>query len=176
MTITEYLLNIFLVGLVVLQIRGHKVTRARLLFPLLVTVFVASQFMRGIPTAGNDALLEASLAIAGAGLGVLAALFTSVERDGTTAFAKAGAVAAVLWVVGIGARVGFSVWVSHGGSPEVARFSVANHITSGHAWAAAFVLMAMLEVAVRTGVLYIKAVRTGAEIPRGGLRERLVAA
>lgn len=176
MTFTEYLLNIGLVGLVLLQIRGHKVTRARMLLPVVVTVWVASQFLHGLPTAGNDTVLETTLALIGAALGAVAGLATSVTRQGAGAFAKAGTVAAFLWIVGVGARVAFSVWVTHGGQPTVARFSAAHSITSGAAWAAAFIFMAMLEVTVRTGVLYVKALRTGAEIPRGGLRQRLVAA
>jgi hypothetical protein len=176
MTITEYLLNISLVGLVVLQIRGHKITRARLLFPVVVTVWVALQFLHAIPTAGNDAVLEAGLAFTGAALGALAGVATSVRRQGAGAFAKAGVVAAALWIAGIGARMAFSIWVTHGGRHTVAAFSAANHITSNAAWVAGFVLMAMLEVTVRTAVMYIKAVQSGAEIPRGGLRQRLIAA
>lgn len=176
MTATEYLLNIGLVGLVVLQIRGHKVTRARLLFPVVMTAWVASSFLHGLPTAGNDSLLEVTLAVSGAALGVFAGLTTSVTRQGAGAFAKAGAIAAVLWVAGIGARVGFSLWVAHGGRSSVASFSASHHITSGAAWAAGFILMAILEVAVRTGVLYLKTLRSGAEIPRGGLRQLLVTA
>jgi hypothetical protein len=68
------------------------------------------------------------------------------------------------------------MWVTHGGHANVARFSAAYHITSGTAWVAGFILMAMLEVTVRTGVLYSKALRSGAEIPRGGLRQHLAAA
>ena len=75
-------------------------------------------------------------------------------------------------MLGIGARVAFSFWVSHGGQPAVARFSAVHHITSGQAWAAAFILMAMTEVAVRTGVLYVKTRQSGAAIPRGGLLHR----
>lgn len=176
MTAIEYLLNIGLVGLVVLQIRGHKVTRARLLLPVVVTVWVASSFLHGLPVAGNDAVLEVSLASVGAALGVLAGLATTVSRQGAGAFAKAGAVAALLWIAGIGARVGFSFWVSHGGQPSVATFSASHHITSGAAWVGGFILMAMLEVTIRTAILYVKALRTGAEIPRGGLRQHLVAA
>ena len=86
---------------------------------------------------------------------------TAVRLDGASAFAKAGLVAAVLWVVGIGARMGFALWVGHGGQAAVARFSVLHHITSGSAWGAAFVLMAMAEVASRTGVLYLKTRRIG---------------
>ncbi len=55
-----------------LQIRGHKITWPRLIFPVVVTVWVASQFLRGIPTAGNDTLLKTSLALAGVAFGLLA--------------------------------------------------------------------------------------------------------
>ena len=176
MTATEYLMNIGLVGLVVLQIRGHKITRARMLLPVVVTVWVASQFLHGLPSGGNDAVLEFGLASCGVAFGLLAGLATSVFRQGAGAVAKAGTVAAFLWVAGIGARVGFQLWVTHGGQASVASFSAAHHITSGAAWAAGFIFMAMLEVTVRTGVLWVRALRTGAEIPRGGLRQRLVTA
>jgi len=169
MTITDYLMNIGLIALVVLQIRGHKVTRARLVFPLVATVFVAAQFLHAIPTAGNDLVLIVGLASVGAALGAGAGLVTDVRLVGVNAFAKAGLVAAVLWVVGIGARMGFALWVGHCGQAAVARFSGLHHITSGSAWGAAFVLMAMAEVASRTGVLYLKARRSGAVIERGGL-------
>jgi hypothetical protein len=176
MTTTEYLMNIALMGLVVLQIRGHKITRARLLLPVVLTVWAASQFLHAIPTAGNDLVLETSLAVLGVTLGVTAGWATSVGRVGAGAFAKAGTVAAALWIVGIGARMGFSIWVTHGGQASVAHFSATHDITSGAAWLAGFILMATLEVVVRTGVLYAKAVRSGADIPRGGLRQHLAAA
>jgi len=35
---------------------------------------------------------------------------TTVRLDGANAFAKAGLVAAALWIVGIGARMGFALW------------------------------------------------------------------
>jgi hypothetical protein len=38
----------------------------------------------------------------------------------------------------------------------VARFSEMHHITSGQAWTAALVLMAIGEVASRIGVLYVR--------------------
>lgn len=39
MTTTEYALNVALVALVLLQIRGIKVTKAALLFPVVMTVW-----------------------------------------------------------------------------------------------------------------------------------------
>jgi hypothetical protein len=174
MTTFEYALNIALVGLVVLQIRGIRLTKAALLLPVVMTGWAASQILHAVPTAGNDLQLEAIFALAGASLGVAAGLMTTVRRDGAAAVAKAGAVAAVLWVLGIGARVGFSVWVQNGGAGEVLQFSVAHHITGGPAWGTSLVLMALAEVISRTGVLYVKARRSGATIERGGLVRRFV--
>jgi len=176
MTISEYALNFALVGLVVLQIRGVKVTKAALLFPVVVTTWVATSLLKTIPTAGNDLVLVISGALAGAALGACAGLATGVTRRGATAIAKAGALAAVLWVAGIGARVAFSLWTSHGGASTIRDFSVAHHITGGAAWGTAFILMAISEVAVRTGVIYLKARRTGAAIERGWLIRRFVTA
>jgi hypothetical protein len=141
-----------------------------------MTVWAASQFLSSIPTAGNDLVLEAALLGAGSVLGLLAGTVTCVRREGETAFANAGLTAAVLWVLGIGARMAFSIWLSNGGRPTVEHFSALHHIASGEAWVAAFILMALAEVASRTGVLYLKTVRSGAVIPRGGLRQRSVLA
>ncbi len=41
--------NLALVGLVVLQIRGHKITAVRLLVPMVLTVWAASQFLDRSP-------------------------------------------------------------------------------------------------------------------------------
>jgi len=172
MTLTDYLLNAALIGLVVLQIRGHKVTFVRLFVPVALTIWGASQFLRSVPTAGSDIALEVSLVFAGCCLGGLAALATGIHRDGVGAIAKAGAAAATLWVVGIGARVGFYIWVTHGGQAAVSSFSASVHVTSGATWAAGFILMAMAEVLSRTGVLYLRTVHSGAVIPRGGLLDR----
>lgn len=174
MTLTDYLLNAALIGLVVLQIRGHRVTAVRLLVPVVLTIWGATQFLQSVPTAGSDLALEVCLVFAGSCLGVLAALTTGIHRDGEGAIAKAGTAAAILWVVGIGARVGFYIWVTHGGQAAVSSFSSSVHVTSGAAWAAGFILMAMAEVVSRTAVLYLKTVHSGAVIPRGGLLGRSV--
>jgi hypothetical protein len=176
MTTTEYVLNLFLVGLVALQIRGITVTKAALLFPVVMTTWIALSLLKSIPTAGNDLRLELAGAVAGATLGAFAALATSVKRSGATAVAKAGVVAAFLWVVGIGARVGFSLWVGHGGATTIRQVSLVHHITGGPAWGTTFILMAVTEVVARTGVIYLKTRRSGAGIERGGLVRRLVTA
>jgi len=50
MTTSEHLLNIALVGLVVLQVRGIRLTAAALLLPAVMTAWVASQILHMIPT------------------------------------------------------------------------------------------------------------------------------
>lgn len=167
MTFTEYLLNFALLGLVILQLRGRKLTIRALLLPLAVTAYIAYEYLHGIPTAGNDLVLEIGLASIGALLGLLAGVFTRVWQSDRGTIAKAGAVAAVFWVLGIGSRIAFSLWTSHGGAPAVGRFSAADHITSDAAWTAAFVLMAIAEVVVRTGVIFLKTRRQGIVLESG---------
>jgi hypothetical protein len=67
--------------------------------------------------------------------------------------ARATLAAAALWVLGIGARMGFSLFMQHGGAPTVVRFSRAHHLT-GAGWVTAMVLMALVEVASRTLILW----------------------
>jgi hypothetical protein len=75
------------------------------------------------------------------------------ETTGREVLVKAGVIAAALWVVGMGARMGFQLWSEHGGAASIARFSVTHQITSGQAWVAAFVLMALTEVVTRMGTI-----------------------
>src|SRR5579872_4246005 len=98
MTLTEYALNFGLVGLVLLQLRGRKLTVVNLMIPVAATFFVALNFLHAIPTQGNDLLLEVGCALLGAILGTGAALATHIQLDNVgRAIARAGAVAAVLW-------------------------------------------------------------------------------
>lgn len=124
-------------------------------------VFVAGQhFLHTIPTAGNDLVLIVGLAAGGALLGTLCGLATHVRRgDDGLALARAGWIAAGLWVLGVGTRMGFAFASDHGLGPSIRDFSVANHITSGQAWTAAFVLMALAEVTSRVLTLHVRAQR-----------------
>jgi hypothetical protein len=156
MTIFDYLLNIVLVALVVLQMRGRRLDRRGLLLPLGLVAWAASQYLHGIPTAGNDGLLVATGVGAGLLLGVASAQFTrlDVDADGV-AVARATIAAAALWVVGIGARMGFSLFMQYGGAPTVIKFSRSHQLT-GAGWVSGMVLMALVEVASRTLILWAR--------------------
>ena len=164
MTFTDYLLDIGLIALVLLQIRGRRLTARSLLLPFAIVGWAASNYLHGIPTAHNDLFLVGAGASLGLVLGGLCGAFTHVTRgrDGVT-MAKAGAVAAALWVVGVGTRFAFQLYATHGGSPAIGRFSASHGITSGAAWTACLILMAIGEVAARSAILALRAYRLRAE-------------
>jgi hypothetical protein len=154
MTFTDYVLDIALIGIVLLQIRGRKLSLMTFLLPLAIVGWAASEYLKGIPTTGNDLVLIAGCTVVGAVLGGLCGLFTSVQRNSSGAvIAKAGAAAAILWVVGMGVRLAFQLYATHGGSPAIGRFSVAHHITGGEAWTAAILLMAIAEALFRSAAI-----------------------
>jgi hypothetical protein len=169
MSLTDYVLDIGLIALVLLQIRGRRLTVRSLLLPVAIVAWAAENYLKGIPTAGNDLLLIVGAAAVGALLGGLCAAFTSVKPgpDGAP-IARAGVVAASLWVLGVGARFAFQLYATHGGAAAIGRFSAAHHITSGEAWVAALLLMAICEVLLRTTILAWRghALRSGG--PRDG--------
>lgn len=167
MTFSDYLIDFALIGLVLLQVRGRRLTTRALVLPLGIVAYVANQYLHGVPTAHNDLVLVGALTVVGATLGGLAGRFTSVTRaaDGSI-MAKAGVTAAGLWILGTGGRLVFQLYATHGGGPSIMRFSAAHGITSPETWTAALILMALSEVVMRTAVLAWRshALRQGAPV------------
>ncbi|MCX5387902.1 hypothetical protein [Streptomyces sp. NBC_00083] len=156
MTTTDWLTDIALVLVVFRQLREGKLDLKTFLIPLGIVAFVAQSYLTSIPTAGNDLVLIGVLVAAGAALGIAGGIYTRIRVSGEHLLIKAGVVSAVLWVLGMGARMGFQVWVDHGGAHTVAQFSVAHDITTQDAWVAAFVLMAVTEVVTRVATIFIR--------------------
>jgi hypothetical protein len=154
MTFSDYLIDITLIGLVLVQIRARRLSIKALLLPLGLVTYVAFEYLRAVPTAHNDLFLIVGAAVVGATLGGLAGAFTSVTQaaDGSV-WAKAGLAAAALWILGTGGRLAFQLYASHGGGTSILHFSSAHGITSATAWTAALILMALSEATMRTGVL-----------------------
>src|SRR5580698_4306943 len=120
MTFSDYLIDISLIGLVLFQVRGRRITTHALLLPVGIVIYVAFTYLKAIPTAGNDLFLILGCAAVGALLGGLAGHFTSVRAnaDGIPV-AKAGLLAAGLWILGTGGRLSFQLYASHGGGAAV---------------------------------------------------------
>ena len=159
MTTTEYLLNAALILVVVRQLRGKRLIGSAIYVPLGICAYVGFTYLRSIPTSGNDLTLVLIGSLAGVTLGTVCGLVTLVypDRDGIP-FAKATGAAAVLWILGVGSRIAFSLYAQHGGGPTIEHFSIA-HSLSPEAWVAGFVLMAILEALSRTVVLLVRARR-----------------
>lgn len=165
MTTTEWITDIALVLIVFRQLREGRLNRKSFLIPLGIVAVVAYSYLDSIPTAGDDLVLIAALTGVGAVLGIAGGVYTRIRRLDGHLLIKAGVVSATLWVLGMGARMGFQCWVEYGGgADDVARFSIAHHITSDEAWVAAFVLMAVTEVVTRVATIYFRsrAVRAAA--------------
>ncbi|MFF7632874.1 hypothetical protein ACFZB9_06935 [Kitasatospora sp. NPDC008050] len=157
MTTTEWITDVALILIVFRQLREGRLDLRSFLIPLGIVSFVAYSYLDTIPTAGNDLVLIGALMGVGAVLGIAGGSYTRIRTAGGHVLIKAGAVSAILWVVGMGARMGFQMYVEHGGgAASVARFSVTHHITSDQAWVAAFVLMALTEVVTRLATIFIR--------------------
>lgn len=153
MTFTDWLVDIALVLIVVRQLRVSRYDWRAVLIPLAIAAFVAKYYLRGVPTGGSDLLLLVTLTVIGVVFGVASAAVTRVWSDGGRyALVQAGAAAAALWVLGMGSRLAFAVWASHGGAPTLVRFSEQHHLSLS-AWTAALVFMALAEVLSRIAIL-----------------------
>ncbi|WP_030682843.1 hypothetical protein [Streptomyces sp. NRRL B-1347] len=157
MTTTEWITDIALILIVFRQLREDRLDHKTFLIPLGIVAYVGYSYLDSVPTAGNDLVLIAALMAVGAALGIAGGVHTRIRSLDGHLMIKAGAVSAILWVVGMGARMGFQMWVEHGGgADDVARFSVAHHITSDQAWVTAFVLMALTEVVTRVATIFLR--------------------
>ena len=158
MTTTDWIIDIALVLIVFRQLREEAISKATFIVPLAMISFAAKNYLHGIPTAGNDLVLIAVIAGAGAVFGLAGGLLTRVRMLNGRAHIKATAGAAALWVASMGFRLGFAVWSTHpSGAAHLARFSIDHDITTGQAWVTALILMAIGEVVIRLGTIAIRA-------------------
>jgi len=160
MTTTDYLISAALILLVIPQIRGTRQTTRNALLPLVVVAAAAAYYLKSFPTDGHDVQLYLVCGLAGAVLGVACGATTRVSpgSDGV-ALAKAGTLAAGLWILGMASRAGFEYWANHSGATDIAQFSRDNLITGAAAWTAALLLMALAQVLCRLAVVTVKARR-----------------
>jgi hypothetical protein len=156
MTTTEWITDIALLLVVFRQIRESRLDLPQIALPLGIVAWVAHHYLHSIPTAGHDLVLILALVAVGAALGIAGGIYTRVRFAGGEVLVKAGLVAGTLWVVGMGARMGFQLWSENGGAGSIERFSVAHQITSDQAWVTALVLMAVTEVVTRISTILIR--------------------
>jgi hypothetical protein len=157
MSTSTYLIDSALVLLVLLQIKERTLTTHQLVRPLIILGIAVATYLKSIPTQGNDLVLVGVLAVIGGLIGLASGVTVIMRRraDGSVAF-RSGWLSGIFWVLGMGSRFAFAWWASHGGSHTIGSFSVVHHITSGQAWTAALLAMAVLEVTGRTLVMALR--------------------
>jgi hypothetical protein len=151
MTFTDYLIDSALVLLVLLQIKERKLTAKALIRPLVIVAIAVANYLHGIPTAGNDLVLIVVLALVGLLIGVGSGQAVMMRRDSDgEVLARAGWISGFFWVLGMGSRFAFLIWVNNGGAATIGHFSATHSITSGEAWTVALLAMAVFEVCGRS--------------------------
>lgn len=157
MTITDYLIDSALVLLVLMQIKERRLTTKSLVRPLVIVAIAVVTYVHGIPTAGNDLVLVAVLGLLGLLIGVASGQTVLMRRgaDGEV-LARAAWASAIFWVLGMGSRFAFLIWVNNGGAATIGHFSATHSITSGEAWTVALLAMVTFEVGGRALVQAIR--------------------
>jgi hypothetical protein len=160
MSPTNYIIDIALIAIVLRQLVARPLTTRSVLLPVVLVGLAGLEYLKGFPTAGNDLLLVLILVIIGAVFGVVSGTTTRVWNQQGAVWCKAGVVAASVWVLGMGFRMGFDVWANtHSGGTSLYHFSIHHSITSAQAFTTAFVLMAFAQVFFRVGILQYRRLR-----------------
>jgi hypothetical protein len=157
MSITDYLIDSALVLLVLLQLKERQLTTKTIVRPIVILAVAVANYFHTIPTAGNDLVLITVVALTGLSIGVASGIAVKMRRgDHDAVLARAGWASAFFWVLGMGSRFAFLIWISHGGMTSIASFSSAHSITSGAAWTDALLGMAVFEVLGRSLIMALR--------------------
>jgi hypothetical protein len=106
---------------------------------------------------GNDLVLVGALGTLGLLIGGASGQTVLMRRDSDgEVLARSGWASGFFWVLGMGSRFAFLIWITHGGAATIGRFSAGHSITSGEAWTVALLAMAVLEVCGRSLVQAIR--------------------
>jgi hypothetical protein len=154
MSITDYLIDSALVLLVLLQIKERPLTTRSLIRPMVIVGVAVANYLHGIPTAGNDLVLIGVLATLGLLIGVASGQTVQMRRgSGGQVLARARWLSGFFWVLGMGSRFAFLIWINNGGAATIGHFSAHHSITGGEAWTVALLAMAVFEVCGRSLLL-----------------------
>jgi hypothetical protein len=110
----------------------RKVTRFRVIRPLVTACLLVPFFIKGLVTTGTGLILELVLAAAGIALGLVTAALMTVYRSPKTgkAVTRAGFAYGGLWTAVIGARAAFSYGSAHWFGPQLGRWMAHHSVTS----------------------------------------------
>ena len=138
----------------------RKVTKFRVLRPVVTAAAIVPIFIGQIATSGYGLMLEIAGTAAGLLLGLLASAFMPVyegEAKGRRcAKSRAGIGYALTWVVVVGGRLAFAYGSTHVFGRQLGEWMV-THSVSPDALTDALIFMAVIMTLTRTALLQVKA-------------------
>jgi len=159
-TATDWIIDIVLIGLVVLQLIERRLSIVQVLLPVAIIIWAIVTYVHSIPTDGNNLFLITLAVVVGAAIGAGVGLLTRVRVKDGVVVVKATIIAAILWVMGMGSRLAFQLWATHGGGMSVGRFDFTYHLSTD-VWASALIFMAAATIALRSAILLTRVFLTG---------------
>lgn len=150
----------------------RKITKFRILRPILTTAAIVPLFLTTVTTHGAGLAVELAGAAAGLAGGLIALALMRVDRSapaGTPVSAAAWGYA-LLWTAVIGARALFSYGAEHWFSPQLGHWMITNAVNAD-AITDGLIFMAVAMVLARTIGLAVRARRLPALTPSGSTRE-----
>jgi len=157
MSLSVWILNLLVLAVVLEADLGHKkITRFRLIRPLVLAAAVAAFYIAGIAGTGASLWLELGGIAAGILLGLAASVLMRVyaDADGQT-WSRAGRAYALLWVVVVGARLWFGYASNHSLRVPVGTWMFLHQVTSA-VMIDSFIFMAIAMVLTRTASLFVR--------------------
>ena len=145
---------------------ARKVSRFRLLRPVLLAGSIVPLFLEAFATRGTGLALEIGGAVAGVLLGLTAAGLMSVRREPATGrlVTRAGAAYAALWIAVVAARSCFSIGAVHWFNHPLTTW-MADHQVTAAAITDTLVLMAVGMTVARTLGLAARANEIRRQVP-----------
>jgi hypothetical protein len=159
MSTTEsiWIINLVVLAAVLEADLGHrKITRFRLIRPLVIGAIIAAFWISGVATSGTGLWVEAAGVGTGILLGIAAASLMRVyaASDGRP-YSYAWIPYALLWVVVVGARLWFDYAANHTFPVQLGTWMSANQLTKG-ALIDAFIFLALAMLLTRTASLAVR--------------------
>ena len=156
MSASIWIINLVVLAAVLEADLGHrKITRSRLIRPLIIAAVIAAFWISGIAGSGTGLWVELAGIGTGIVLGLVAAALMRVYADRGRPYSYAALPYALLWVVVVGARLWFAYASNHDIRVPVGTWMFAHQLTTS-AFTDAFVFLALAMVLTRTGSLAVR--------------------
>jgi len=174
MSTADYITYIGLFVFVLASQLGHRrVTARKLVMPLVLVGAIGAKYLVQLPAGSTSHLLEIGGLAVGLLFGLASIAVVKVSADPATGkpSTRAGFGYAAVWTVALALRLSFAYGSTHWFAGPLAAFSVAHHVP-GTAYAAAFVLMVLTMIAVRSAAVALRAHLAGAPVEWNELTQK----